>query len=299
MGTVGVLGGDERQVYLAKRLQEKGEKVFLCGLENCKGAEGMPELPLREFAKACESVFFPLPATKDGILLHAPFSREVFSLDDRFARLFENKRVYGGMMEKLVSTSTLWKNIKIYDYYTREELTVGNAFLTAEGAVGLAVCHGKGALNGSRCLVTGFGRIGKALCLALKALGAKVDCCARKPQDLAAIEAIGCEPLEYQQISRCYDAVFNTVPAQVLGVRELALQSPETFLLELASPPGGICRKAAEDLGFSVTDGQGLPGRFSPKTSAKMILDAACRMRAEEEWGREGQRPADFSERKV
>lgn len=299
MGTVGVLGGDERQAYLAELLREKGEEVVLCGLEKCQAAEGLPKLPLQEFAKACESVFFPLPATKDGRLLHAPFSREEFLLDDDFARFFENKQVYGGKLEKLVSSSPLWLNIGKYDYYTREELAVSNAFLTAEGAVGLAIYHRKEALNGSHCLVTGFGRIGKALCLGLKALGAKVDCCARKPQDLAAIGAIGCEPLEYRQISRRYDAVFNTVPAQVLGVQALALQSPETFLLELASPPGGICRVSAEKLGLSVMDGQGLPGRFFPKTSAKMILETTYRMRTEQEGKKEGQRTADFSERKV
>lgn len=42
-------------------------------------------------------------------------------------------------MEKLFAASELWESIRTYDYYTREELMVGNAFLTAEAAVGLAI----------------------------------------------------------------------------------------------------------------------------------------------------------------
>ena len=178
------------------------------------------------------------------------------------------------MVGKLRQTSPLWETIPLEDYYQREELTVGNAFLTAEGALALAVEHAPGALGGSRCLVAGFGRIGKALCLDLRALGAQVDCAARKPRDLAAIRAMGCGALTYGQVGGPYDVIFNTVPAPVIGEEILARQGPDTLLLELASAPGGICRRAAQARGLRLLDCPSLPGRFSPKASGELVKEA-------------------------
>ena len=142
------------------------------------------------------------------------------------------------------------------------------------GALALAVEHAPGALGGSRCLVAGFGRIGKALCLDLRALGAQVDCCARKPWDLAAIRALGCGPVTYDAIPGPYDMIFNTVPAAVLGEEPLSRQGPDTLLLELASAPGGICRRAAQARGLRLLDCPSLPGRFSPKASGELVKEA-------------------------
>lgn len=182
------------------------------------------------------------------------------------------------MVGKLRETSPLWESIALEDYYQREELTLGNAFLTAEGAVALAIQQFPGSLGGSRCLVTGFGRIGKALCADLRGLGAQVDCCARKPWDLAAIRALGCGPVTYDAIPGPYDMIFNTVPAAVLGEEPLSRQGPDTLLLELASAPGGIDRQAAERFHLSVVDAPSLPGRFSPKASGELIAEAVLHM---------------------
>ncbi len=277
MGTVGVMGGDERQVYLAKALREQGETVLVSAMEEAPGLGEFPELSPEELAMRCGhggKVLLPLPVTRDSAALNAPFSKEKVLLDDRMARLFSGCVLYGGMLSGLWRASPLWRENRCFDYYEREELILGNALLTAEGAVGLAIGSMKGSLSGSRCLVAGFGRIGKSLCLALKGLGAQVDCLARSPRDLVLIGGLGITPLAYAQVEKRYDAVFNTVPAPVLGEKILGLQGPDTLLMELASAPGGFDREAADKLGLMVTDAQGLPGRFSPKASADLIRKA-------------------------
>ena len=278
MEIFGVVGGDQRQLYLARALERKGNRVFLNGLETLEGAGDFTCLPLEELAQRCPVVLLPLPATRDGKNLQAPFSREPIPLGDGFARMLCHCQVLGGMVEKLRETSPLWESIALEDYYQREELTLGNAFLTAEGAVALAIQQFPGSLGGSRCLVTGFGRIGKALCADLRGLGAQVDCCARKPWDLAAIRALGCGPVTYDAIPGPYDMIFNTVPAAVLGEEPLSRQGPDTLLLELASAPGGIDRQAAERFHLSVVDAPSLPGRFSPKASGELIAEAVLHM---------------------
>ena len=46
MAVFGVLGGDRRQLYLARSLEEDGHTLFLHGLEGLEGAAAFPTLPL-------------------------------------------------------------------------------------------------------------------------------------------------------------------------------------------------------------------------------------------------------------
>lgn len=281
MNAFGVLGGDRRQIYFARSVAADGYPVFLCGLEQSEEAGDLPALEWGELFLRCSTIVLPLPVTKDGATLNAPFAQAPISLDDGFAASCIGKAVYGGMMDRLYQTSALWGRVRSFDYYAREELTVGNAFLTAEGAVGVAISEYEGALNGSHCLVTGFGRIGKALCLALKGLGAQVDCCARRAEDLTMIRSIGCGALQYREVRAGYDLVFNTVPAPVLTAQLLARQRPDTMLIELASRPGGIDLDAAKRLNLRVIDAQSVPGRMSPRTSGELIKEAIYNMMEE------------------
>lgn len=274
------MGGDARQVYLARSIARDGYSVFMSCLEKAEEEE-LPQCGPEDLVQRCGIILLPLPVTRDGKRLNTPLSDREILLNDSFASLFAGRRVYGGLMERLLSTSELWESSQTFDYYTREELVLGNAFLTAEGAIGMAISQYEGALNGSHCLVTGFGRIGKALCLALRGLGVRVDCCARKAADLTAIRGLGCEALSYRQLTKPYDIIFNTVPARVLSALPLSHQSRETLIIELASPPGGIDMEVARRLGLRVVDGQSLPGKVSPKTSGELIKEAVYNMMEE------------------
>ena len=274
----GILGGDKRQIYLARAMASDGLDVRISCLERGEGTDTLEQVGHEKLIADCDVILLPLPVTKDGKTLNTPLSEVQIPLDDNFAVLFSGKRVYGGMMEKLLKTSSLWDSVSAFDYYVREELLVGNAVLTAEGAIGMAIQEYEGALNSSRILVTGFGRIGKALCLSLKGLGAQVDCAARKAADLTAIRALGCTPVRYEEIRDAYDVIFNTVPAQVLTAQRLSCQRPDTLLIELASQPGGMDLEAAHRLGLRVCDGPSLPGRMSPRAAGELIRDTIYHM---------------------
>lgn len=282
-GNFGVVGGDQRQLYLARSLMADGFGVRVSCLED--PAAPLPQTDLAQLAAESQYIVLPLPATRDGRTLNAPLSPREISLDDGFARLFSGKTVLGGMLGPLTSSSALWRAADCHDYYAREELVAGNACLTAEGAVGLAIHEYKGALGGSRCLVTGYGRIGRALCGMLRGMGAQVDCAARKAKDLTLIRASGCEALAYRELRDRYDLIFNTVPALVLDERVLAAQSPEGLILELASPPGGVDLEAAGRLGLRVLPAPSLPGRLSPKASGELIKEAVYHILEEKQGG--------------
>lgn len=278
INTFGVIGGDERMRYLASSIAADGYPVCVYGFENLGPCRGAAETTLPELAKKSSVILLPLPATRDGLTLNAPYAAAEIRLDDEFAGLFRNRTVCGGMIQRLVASSPVWREIEPEDYYRREELAVGNAIPTAEGAVGIAIQEYPGTLNGARCLITGFGRIGKNLALILRGMGARVYGAARKKEDLMRMRAFGVEPLSYREITQRFDVIFNTVPARVIGAPVLTQQDADTLILELASAPGGVDLESAGRLGVRVLQAQSLPGRVAPKTAAEYIKEAVYNM---------------------
>lgn len=274
INTFGVIGGDERMKYLAQSIAADGYPVCVCGLEKLGTCRGAAECDLPQLAAKSSVILLPLPATKDGLFLNAPYAENEIRLDDDFARFFMHKTVCGGMLQRLTVSSSLWREIEPEDYYRREELAVGNAIPTAEGAVGIAIREYPGTINGAKCLITGFGRIGKNLAIILRGMGAEVFCAARKKADLMQMRAFGVQPLTYREISRRFDLIFNTVPAEVLTSPVLMQQTRDTLIIELASAPGGTDLKRAEELHLHVIDAPSLPGRVAPKTAAEYIKEA-------------------------
>lgn len=274
INTFGVIGGDERMKYLAQSVAADGYPVCVCGLEKLGTCRGAAECDLPQLAAKSSVILLPLPATKDGLFLNAPYAENEIRLDDDFARFFMHKTVCGGMLQRLTASSSLWREIEPEDYYRREELAVGNAIPTAEGAVGIAIREYPGTINGAKCLITGFGRIGKNLAIILRGMGAEVFCAARKKADLMQMRAFGVQPLTYREISRRFDLIFNTVPAKVLTSPVLMQQTRDTLIIELASAPGGIDLKRVEELHLHVIDAPSLPGRVAPKTAAEYIKEA-------------------------
>ena len=141
-----------------------------------------------------------------------------------------------------------------------------NAAITARCAVKLI---GK-ELQGLPVLVLGWGRIGKCLGKFLVDAGAKVTIAARRETDVAMIRALGHEGIFLHQAASLlprFGAVLNTIPAMVLpdvGCRE------DCVLMELASKPGMA--------GENIMDGRGLPGKYAPEESGRLIARTILRL---------------------
>lgn len=152
-----------------------------------------------------------------------------------------------------------------------------SALPTAEGAVQVAMEKLPFTLHSARVLILGFGRVGKLTAHRMGALGAKVTVAAKAYEDLAWAAAYGNETVRLEDLG-CelggFDLIVNTIPALVLDRQRLRWVTPEAFLLDLASAPGGIERLAAEELGLRVLSAPGLPGRTAPVTAAAAIRDA-------------------------
>lgn len=274
---IAVCGGDQRQYYAAESLRAAGYSVSVWGLH---GSGSIPSLPLETLLERCDCFVFPLPVTVDGKHLFAPQSREPLPLGDGLAERLKGKTVFAGMKERLLQADHQWAEVNCLDYAKEESFAVRNAFPTVEGALAIAVTSSERTLNGSRCLVTGFGRIGQVLCRSLTALGAEVWAAARKPETLAWIQCSGYHPVPIAALTDDfnYDFIFNTVPAMIFPAEAIAKLPPDCTAIELASAPWGFDFAAGEALSRTIIKAPALPGRFSPETAGKIIGDTIMTM---------------------
>ena len=282
INSFGIIGGDKRQLYCAKSIADDGCSVFLSGFDKAENLMGLQNVDTGILAQRCEALILPLPVTTDGININTPLSDKKIRIDEDFVRLFDSKPIFCGMKNKLKSGYELFKDVQLYDYSERDEFAVENAVPTSEGAIELAMHEYDGTINGSRCLVTGYGRIGRVLSDMLTGLGAKVCVSARKQKDLAFIRAKGMQALPTYNLSGNYDIIFNTVPYLVFDAHTLARIATGALVIDLASSPGGVDFNAAKRLSIKAIHALSIPGKSAPKAAGIIIKNAVYNIIEEE-----------------
>lgn len=286
-----IIGGDLRQLYCAKAIFNDGYSVYVSCFEKYKLSLPFEMLDIKSAVKKSDTVILPLPVTKNGVTLNAPFGESDIMLDASFARACLGKRIFCGMKERLLSTSSLWNPSVVFDYSKREEFAVMNAVPTSEGAIECAMREYAGTINGSHCLVIGYGRIGKVLSDMLNGLGARVSVSARSKSDMAYIQAKGFNFLNTNELSAIpqghavFDLIFNTVPFMILDSHTLTRVVPngaDTIIIDLASLPGGVDFDACERMGIRAVRALSLPGRVAPKAAGEIIKNAVYNITEED-----------------
>ena len=284
-----VLGGDLRQLAIARKLSSLGFETAVWGL-----GVGTDEIgdavrcdAWEDAVKKSKVWVLPLPASADGVYVNCPMCRAEESQRLRMSVLLDaadgQTMIMGGRFTPLFKSRADEKNIKLIDYFNSEELQIKNAIPTAEGAIAIAMNELPITLHGSRVAVVGYGRVGKTLSDMLVSLGAHVTVAARKSTDLAWADARKCSRLQIQvkngqssltELGKDYDVVFNTVPCWIFDADVLKHFDTNTLFIDLASAPGGVDTKTASALGLKVIWALSLPGKCSPFTAGNIICDS-------------------------
>lgn len=271
MKSFGIIGGDLRQLELARGLSRLGYSVFCCGFDQLEQA------PPEQKAQALRSdvVILPLPMA-EGETIKMPFGSEKLTFQEVLQKVRPDALLTGGMVSPQLQQMAAAASLELIDYFQREELQVLNAIPTAEGAISLALDETGTTLHHSRCLILGFGRIGKLLAHRLHQMGCEVTVAARKCADLAWCSAYGYHPLPFCQLAQAAPEahlIFNTVPHMVLTSDILRTLSSDCLVIDLASRPGGVDLQAAQQLGVRCIWALSLPGKIAPVTSGEYIRD--------------------------
>lgn len=274
-----VVGGDLRQAQIANRLAARGEKISALLLEENTALD--PGLcgagNTCELLSKCAVVILPLPLTADDRTVHAPFSRERLTLDHCFASIRPGARVFAGKISAAAKKCAARYGVDLTDYLECEDLAVLNAAITAEGAISIAIEEMPTALFAANVLVTGYGRIARALMRILPGFGAKTVIAARKHGALAEARAAGFETVAISHLENSAihaDVIFNTVPARLFDKKMLEKLKSGALLIDLASKPGGVDMDAARELGVKTIWALSLPGKSAPISAGNIILEA-------------------------
>ena len=273
---IAVIGGDMRQIHIARYYNEIGYDTVLFANDLSEGKCFRHEGSVYDALSGNFLLILPLPLSRDKKTLNAPFQEKNISLHEIYSLACETPYIALPAKNDMI-TEYLSKDSRIIEYAVSESFLLKNARATVEGAISIAINETDKTVFDSVYAVTGYGRIGKLLVSALTALGAKVKLFARKKNDRILACAAGAESFDISEIeSNIYDAdvVINTVPEVIMREKELSAIGENTLIIELASLPGGVDKDIAELLGVRIINAQSLPGKFSPRSSALFIAES-------------------------
>ena len=258
-----VIGGDTRMDYAADKLSELYETQRLS--DNCS-----------ELSGCFDVLVLPLPLTKNGTDIFAPKSGEpiAFEIIEKFAK--ENALILAGGDSPLLLRICAEKGFSPENYFSRETLTLKNAVLTAEAACAMLSQSTNGALLYSSALITGYGRISRALAVRLKANGCSVTVAARRREQRTAAELDGFEAVSPEDMPKTlcnFNYIANTVPYPLFSEKDFSEMQKECVFMELASLPEQPTRSLAEKHGINYIYASGLPGKCSPQKAGEFIAE--------------------------
>ncbi len=221
-----------------------------------------------ESLKNANIVILPIPAFDENDCV---FSK--IHVDKLFSCLKSGTTVFAGKISPIISRLAKEYNLNIYDYSSREEFSILNAVPTAEGAILTYIEMSKTTVSGEKFIILGYGKVGRALAPRLRALGGEVCVAARSPVSRANAESDGLCSMDFNDYIKDpvqSGTVFNTVPSPII-TDEVAYKLKDTYVIDLASKPGGATENAKKILGSKYINALSLPGRYFPDTAGEII----------------------------
>lgn len=279
-----ILGGDAREIFLAKHLAGIGSIIKAMGLpatgENITVYEN-----LAEALEGARAVILPVPGISDEGKLYGPFlEKPVFIAEKDFNFLAKNTPVLVGTAKPLLKKIAFRLQLNLIEFLSLDEVAILNSIPSAEGAIQLAMEKMPITIHSCESFVLGFGRTGMTLAQLLVAMGAKTTVIARNPAQRARASQINCRTYDFSElpflISQA-DVIFNTVPALIIDEPLLKRASPQILIIDIASAPGGINFEAAKLLGIQAILAPGLPGKVAPDTAGRILARVIPRLLAE------------------
>lgn len=243
---INIVSSDQRYKIVCDLLCENGYDAKICAPNGVDCASCLL-LPVRKelSEKELEQVFSRI--NKETVVLCGE--------DERIDRFFCGKKIV---------------------YSQNCDFLQKNASLTAEATVSFLHTITKDELKDKIVYVSGYGRIGRLLCMNLKSLGSEVFAFAKREEVRAQMLKDGICPLPLEEAYKS-DIIVNTVPFPIFTDEHIGKIPKKVIMVELASSPFGF-----ENMDRVVL-ASGLPGRILPKGAAKVIYDTITKILSETE----------------
>ena len=273
------IGGDFRNIELAKMLAKDGMLVYTYGLER-----GFLEKDFNQQIIQCENldqginkaeiIITALPFSKDDKNINTPLSEEKLEIEEIINKI-KGKTIFTGNISKEVKEKFNKENIKFFDILKNEEFAILNTVPTAEATIKIIIENTKNIIQNSRCLIMGFGRIGKILSYKMQSLSLKTTVIPTNSIEEAWGKAYGNEIITFENIKdkkeilSKYDIIINTIPKIILKEEELKNIRKDALIIDLASKPFGIDRNFMQNEKMNFIEALGLPRKNCTSYSCK------------------------------
>lgn len=257
---IAVIGENSVQKALHQVLASKGVESEAVSVSDIKSNKSR----LKNF----NTIVLPFPSKGENI----SFIRE----NDRAVLFDEKKLVVGGLIADDVKKHLESNGIKVYDYFSDDAYVLKNAYLTYQGVLRLLFENTDTFIVGKTALVTGYGRIAKSLCAALKSLGLKVYVAVRSDINTAEASMSGFDVIKISDMKGTlfyFDFIFNTVPFNIFDEKDVKHFKDSALYFEIASEPYGASREHFGLYGKKYISASALPGKFFPMGVAENIAD--------------------------
>jgi len=284
---IAFLGGDRRQLCTASMLKSDSYNIGVWGVGDIGHIVGCDNISTYDdcdmLVGESECVIFPLPSTTDGVTLNTPLlnSARRKKLCDVLKNLDEGSKIIGGKIPQDFKALAAEQGVEVFDYYESEPFQIENAYLTAEAALSIAMNQLNNCIRDSTFAILGYGRIAKQLARLLRGFGADVTVFARNEGELSWARSIGCKTRKNDMSKNNalthkltgFDVIYNTIPVRILDGDILKEIGNKTFIIDLASLPGGVDICAAKEQGNNVLWATSLPGKYAPESAGRLIAD--------------------------
>lgn len=272
---VALLGGDQRELLIVPALKSAGYTVRCFGLPEGALPEGVEACgSAREAAAGAGALLLPLPGIREDGRLYAPYGGSPVMRAEDLAGLAAGTPVLVGVASAYLKEICGGLGLPVWEIAELDAVARPNAIPTAEGAIQLAMEELPLTIDGLRALVLGFGRVGEALSLRLRALGAEVTVSNRGKERFAQAAKQGFGLYPWGDMAECFgrmDVIFNTVPAQVLDKARLLALPKEVLVIDLSSGAGGVDYELAAELGIRAIHALSLPGKVAPVSAGRLL----------------------------
>jgi dipicolinate synthase subunit A len=290
---VAFIGGDARQIEVIKKCSELDATISLVGFNQLQSefTGASKETLTVDLLEDVDALILPIVGTGDDGAVESIFSDQTILLkEEHIQKLPSHSVIYTGIANEYLKNLASSSTIKLVQLLDRDDVAIYNSIPTVEGSIMMAIQNTDITIHGSNVVILGLGRVGMSLAHTMHALGAHVRVGARKPEHLARIYEMGLVPFHLDDLKSHVDdcdMLFNTIPVPLVTAQVIAYMPYHSFILDLASKPGGVDFRFADRRGIKAILAPGLPGIVAPKSAGRIIANVVTQLIMEQKGNQE------------
>lgn len=161
-------------------------------------------------------------------------------------------------------------NLKFIELKNDSLFNLANSIATSEAVLKYGIEILPIILKNANILILGYGNSAKALVNDFTYFSNKLLVAVRKEEVRKELNNKKIENINLTELKNYiddYDLIINTIPSLIIDEELLHYISPSSYILDIASYPGGVDYKKAKEYGINAFLLPSLPMKFAPKTS--------------------------------